>query len=222
MKAIGFAVLIYALSTQATFSEENWAEKKRIECEALPAHVLEKDEILVGYALPRKDNAMVSIAPLIVIKQGQFKKTDGSEVKRIRQFTSMMDLKSYPVISEVSWSEMSGEACLWYADIQGRSIASPTLFTTSRIEINIKPDSENIAAFYRLNKTCVDQGDFPENQKPPCTKPDLIAISDLNGNKKAEYWFTTPYMWDTGFSIAEESLDGKSLTPIIEACPGCD
>lgn len=71
----------------------------------------------------------------------------------------------------------------------------------------------------KLNTSCVNQGDYSSKEKPPCTKPKLIAVSDIDKNGKSEYWFMTPYMWDEGIIIFEEN--DEKLPGLLSDCSDC-
>jgi hypothetical protein len=57
-----------------------------------------------------------------------------------------------------------------------------------------KPTSDDTTEFYHHIKACEVQGvDWLEGQEPPCTRPTVLAITDINKNGKPEYWATEPY-----------------------------
>ena len=64
--------------------------------------------------------------------------------------------------------------------------------------------------------------DYPTGEGPPCSRPTLFAISDLDSDGLDEFWFTVPYMWDTGFQVAELTPDHSDLVMIASACLDCD
>ena len=74
-------------------------------------------------------------------------------------------------------------------------------------------------AFKKLKPDCVSQGDPPPGQEH-CAHAELLAVSDMDANGLAEYWHTTPYLWDTGLSVSELSASNE-LSIIVSACPGC-
>jgi len=78
-----------------------------------------------------------------------------------------------------------------------------------------RPIPDEKSRFREHAMECIVQGDPPEGT--PCVRPELIAVSDLNGNGKLEYWHTEPFFWETGFQVTEEGAS----RPMLSACPGC-
>jgi hypothetical protein len=92
-----------------------------------------------------------------------------------------------------------------------------TLLTSKPVDIFLKPSPDEISLFYELNTKCVNQGDYEDPR--PCTKPLLLAVSDIDRNDNPEYWATEPYTWDTGLTVYE--LKNNTLQPILRVCVGC-
>jgi hypothetical protein len=114
---------------------------------------------------------------------------------------------------------MGEDHCVYYGSIADSKLHLWTLLSSKPLPgIFRKPTAKDRTEFYRLNKSCVQQGDYPEGKQPPCVRPELLAVSDINKNGKPEYWATEPYMWDTGVTVWEN--DGK-LVPLLEICVGC-
>jgi hypothetical protein len=83
-----------------------------------------------------------------------------------------------------------------------------------------RPSRAERDSLRKIKPDCVSQGDYPPGQEQ-CTYAELLAVSDFNTNGLPEYWYTAPYIWDTGLKVSE-LLAPTSLTPLVSACPGCD
>jgi len=119
-----------------------------------------------------------------------------------------------------SYVERKGpDHCIYYGVPKNVVLSQWTLLATSKIDSLRIPSKKEISRFYQLNTTCIQQGDH--EIPPPCTKPKLLAVSDINQNNKSEFWYTDPITWDTGLTIGEEN-QSNTLTHIVSACPGCD
>lgn len=82
------------------------------------------------------------------------------------------------------------------------------------------PSPDEKKQLLEYEPACIFQGGPPpEGVEPTCMRAELVAISDLDGDAKLEYWHTVPYAWDTGFRVAEEQAGG--LVSMLSACPGC-
>ena len=117
---------------------------------------------------------------------------------------------------------MGVDHCVYPAEMSLSPTKSWEIWT-SRADLRVKvrrPTPDEVIRFRHYEPDCVFQGDPPEGVDPPCVLPELVAVSDLDGDAKIEYWHTVPYMWDTGFQIAEEQPE-RGLVSMLSACPGC-
>jgi hypothetical protein len=110
---------------------------------------------------------------------------------------------------------MNVDHCVYYGTIDNDDLPQWTLMSSEPLQdVFQMPSSGDMEEFYRLNTTCIYQGNLPES----CTKPKILAVSDINQNGMKEYWATEPYKWDTGLTVWENS--GK-LVPLLRVCVGC-
>jgi hypothetical protein len=49
-------------------------------------------------------------------------------------------------------------------------------------------------------------------------RPELLALTDIDGDGRLEYWSREPYRWDFGLTVWE---DGGTLAPLLSVCAGC-
>jgi hypothetical protein len=112
------------------------------------------------------------------------------------------------------------DRCAYYGTLDNPGLPRWTLLSSKPLPgVFRAPNAKDRAEFYRLNTSCVIQGDYLEGEAPPCTRPKLLAVSDINKNKKPEYWATQPYVWDTGVTVWESN--SFQLVKLLEACVGC-
>ena len=81
------------------------------------------------------------------------------------------------------------------------------------------PTAGEIERLRDYEPDCVVQGDLPDSERPACVRAELLAVSDLDGDGRLEFWHSAPYTWDTGLSVLEESQSDPER--IVAACPGC-
>jgi len=198
-----------------------------------PGQQAPSNQILVGWAANARSTTKFSggttsntvnlgeFRPVAVIENGFIKETPGSSIKEGQKFWLAGSQNEIITLTNVNgFLDQMGDAhCVYFASISGKQFPQGTLFT-SRPETGFrKPTKGESELFYKLNTTCVNQGDYPTGKQPPCTRPTLLAITDVNNDKKLEFWATQPYMWDDGLSVWE--YDKDQLIKIFEVCVGC-
>ena len=151
------------------------------------------------------------------------KETAGAGIHRGQQFWRILSPKSAPVrVGAVDsfLDHMGEDHCVYFGSLENAGVPRWTLLSSKPLPgVFRTPTAKDHAEFRRLNTSCVQQGDYPEGKAPPCVRPRLLAISDINKNAKPEYWATEPYRWDTGLTVWEN--DTRTLTRLLEVCPGC-
>lgn len=168
-----------------------------------------------------KSTSLGTFRIIAAIEDNKIKETAGSSIKNGQQFwLASNPNESTSLISVGSFLDhMNYNHCVYFASINNNKYPRWSLFTSKPDKIFKAPSEEETQLFYRLNQTCTNQGDYPKGKEPPCTKPKLLAVTDINDNNKPEFWATEPYLWDDGLSIWE--YDKKSLHQIFEVCVGC-
>ncbi len=185
------------------------------DCLESAKEMLGEDQILMGYALEGV------IEPLIILKGKDFVQASGQQFKGQPQMFRLPEYQPVTYAFGSTFTELKDSGCVWYGKLE-KKVISPSLFSSNKIALNLGVTDVMRDTFYSINKDCVNQGDWLPGEKPPCAKPKLLATSDLNGNGRLEYWYTDPYMWEWGFTIAEIDETGKKMSPIVKKCPGCD
>lgn len=174
-----------------------------------------QDEILFGY------NRGGSIYALISLRQGILASTSGEKLSNVKEMVELATGARYPVRFSVA-VDPHGPACVWSASFEQSAVKGFSIFSTaSGGGLDLHPSEVETRQFHSLNTACVDQGDPEEGQKPPCTKPELLATSDLNRNGRREFWYVNPYMWDNGFAVAEIDESGLKLVVLVDDCSIC-
>lgn len=161
--------------------------------------------------------------PIVLLNGHDLMETPGSTIRKEQPFWYVLSPTSKPVkLSSVGsfLDHMNEDHCVYFGTIEEPNPTRWTLLSSKPIpHVFRSPTHKDRAEFYRLNTTCVQQGDYPEDQKPPCVQPQLLAITDINKNGKLEYWATEPYFWDTGLTVWEKN--NGVLTPMLQVCVGC-
>jgi len=202
------------------------------ECSSLP--VISNKQTLVGWVTNERTTSqwsaetnettttsLGSFRVVAVIEDGKIKETIGSSLKNGQKFWPIDNANTPVSLTSVNGflDHMNYDHCVYYASISNNKYTLWTLFTSKQDERFKTPNKSEIELFYKLNTTCVNQGDYPVGKEPPCTKAKLLAITDVNNDKKPEYWATQPYMWDDGLTVWE--YNGQELTRLLEVCVGC-
>ena len=117
-------------------------------------------------------------------------------------------------------NRLGRDHCVYRATLAGTAEAEWQVWTSERLAGEFRtpsPEEEERLRTYLPN--CIQQGDRPEDARAPCVQAQLLAVSDLDGDDALEFWHSTPYTWDTGLSVMEESEREPVL--LVAACPGC-
>ncbi len=159
--------------------------------------------------------------PIAILNGKEIKETDGATIRKGQSFWPVLSTTPPLKLNAVgSYFDFTVDHCVYFGDFGKASLPRWTLVSNKPIlGVFRTPTRKETAEFYRLNTTCVRQGDYPEGHEPPCVRPTLLAVSDFNKNGKLEYWATEPYLWDTGLTVWED--DNGVLTPLLQVCVGC-
>ena len=161
--------------------------------------------------------------PLAILNGSSIKETLGATIYKGQSFWPILSPKSKPVkLQKVDsfFDHMNDGSCVYFGTLENTDLPRWTLLSSAPMPgVFRTPTQKDRDAFYRLNTTCVQQGDYPAGQELPCVRPILLAVSDINKNGKPEYWATEPYMWDTGLTVWENT--GGTLRKLLEVCVGC-
>ena len=202
------------------------------ECAMRPAR--SENQILVGWVTNERTTTQFSVSEkeskttslgefriVAAIKNNKIIETIGSSIKKGQQFWSAINPNESVILTSVDsfLDRMNYDHCVYFASINSNKYPRWSLFTSKPDKRFKIPGKEESKLFYRLNTTCVHQGDYPRGKEPSCTKPTLLAITDIDKDNKPEFWATEPYTWDDGLSIWE--YNDNSLNKIFEVCIGC-
>jgi hypothetical protein len=98
--------------------------------------------------------------------------------------------------------KMGKDHCVYYASIDATGYEKWSLFSNTQTSGLQAPKASDVENFYKLNTTCINSGGvYLYTEEPPCRKPKLLAVSDIDNNKQIEYWATEPYKWDDGLTV---------------------
>jgi len=159
--------------------------------------------------------------PIALLKGSLLVEATGSGIRKGQAFWPVLSPESTPIRLKSASSfldHMNEDHCVYFGTLENPKVALWTLLSSKPLKGFRPPSAEDRATFRRLNKSCVQQGDHAEGKEPPCVRPEIVAVSDINNNGKPEYWATEPYLWDTGLTVWENS--GK-LVPLLQVCIGC-
>ena len=161
--------------------------------------------------------------PIALLTGTTLKESLGAGIHRGQPFWYVLSPESKPIklSSAGSFFDLMNEGqCVYFGSFENDKPPRWTLLSSKPLpSVFRSPTLDETKEFYRLNSTCVVQGDYPEGQEPPCVRPAVIAVTDFNKNGIPEYWATEPYLWDTGLTVWE-NIKG-SLTPLLQVCVGC-
>jgi len=175
-----------------------------------------------GQGIKEKTTQVESFRPLVLLNGSSIIETPGATIHKGQFFWPVLlpnsnPLKLYTVDSFLD--HMNEDHCVYFGTLEKGDLPLWTLLSSSPLPgIFREPTQKDRDEFYRLNTTCVKQGDYSVGQEPPCVRPTLLAISDINKNGKPEYWATKPYLWDTGLTVWENT---GTLNQLIQVCVGC-
>jgi hypothetical protein len=160
--------------------------------------------------------------PIALLNNDGLKETEGATMHKGQSFWRVLSPSTSPqtLHSVGSYFDHIVDHCVYFGNFEKAIPLRWTLFSSKPLSgVFRAPSSKDTEEFYRLNTTCVQQGDYPEGQEPPCIRPKLLAVTELNKRGKPEYWATEPYLWDTGLTVWENN--NGTLTPLIQVCVGC-
>lgn len=177
-----------------------------------------------GYGMKKTETTQVEpFRPLAIINGPSIKETLGATIHKGQPFWPILSPKSKPIkLQKVDsfFDHMNEGSCVYFGTIENADLPRWTLLSSAPMPgVFRAPTQMDRDELYRLNTACVQQGDYPEGKEPPCVRPLLLAVSDINKNGKPEYWTTEPYMWDTGLTVWENT--GATLLKLFEVCVGC-
>lgn len=181
------------------------------------------------------------IQPIAILKDAKLlpvSNTEDGAGQEIKDVSALYDLRTndkHAMHANVDF-DAAATGCYWFgefehhaASVEKRKKASkfsanhelPTILATQSMDMRFQGKQKEIVDFYNAlpPDACVYSGDVPEKQTAPCEMPKIYAFNDFNHNGRVEYWYSIPYLWDTGFGVTE-IVDGK-IVPISEICPGC-
>lgn len=175
-----------------------------------------------GQGIESKTTIVEPFRPIALLSGASLKETPGAGIHKGQSFWPVLSPASQPprLSSAGSFLDHMGEDhCVYFGSFGNANLPRWTLMSSEPLPgVFRAPTPKDRAEFYRLNTSCVQQGDYPEGQTPPCVRPKLLAVSDINKNGKPEYWATEPYLWDTGLSVWENN---GTLVPLLQVCVGC-
>lgn len=177
-----------------------------------------------GNGMKKEETTQVEpFRPLAILNGSSIKETLGAAIYKGQSFWPILSPNSKPIKLQTVdsfFDHMNDGSCVYFGTLDKADLPLWTLLSSAPLPgVFRTPAQKDRDEFYRLNTTCVRQGDFPAGHEPPCVRPILLAISDINKNGKLEYWATEPYMWDTGLTVWENN--GGTLTKLLEVCVGC-
>ncbi len=190
------------------------------------AHMPADAQALIGYVGYERQTGNIQVGPfraLCLLSEREIQPTDGRFIRDGMEFWSVLSPDRDPVaLGGVSSfvDRMGADHCVYHGRFRGAAPPLWTLVSSKPLPgVLRRPGDEDRSYFNKYNTTCVDQGDHEVGKQPPCTRPELLAVSDFDGDGSREYWATEPYMWDTGITVWRRTNSG--LTVVLSACPGC-
>lgn len=173
---------------------------------------IDENSIILGYSVSKN-----SIYPAFVLKNSVI---SGTEIipYDVNEMYNLFTGKRIKVDVVPAFNPLGEDRCVSFAETKD-TLEYFSLFATKKISLR-KPDNKEKEFFYSINKECVVVGDDPV--PVPCTKPEVVAVSDFNSNGLSEFWVKSPYIWGFGLYIFEKTKDGKSLKKLEYACFFCD
>jgi hypothetical protein len=158
--------------------------------------------------------------PVALLKAGALSETPGAEIAQGQEFWKAVAPQEQPVkLNAVnSYFDRTGtERCVFFATLSDTALPNWTLLTSKPVpDLFRAPTAGHNARFHSQRSSCIVQGDPPAGT--PCTRAELLAVTDINQNGRLEYWATKPYKWYTGLNVWE---DEGELLPILQVCVGC-
>lgn len=176
-----------------------------------------------GQGIETQTTTVEPFRPIALLHGSSLKETAGAGIHKGQTFWRVLSAASKPLrLSSVSsfLDHMNEDHCVYFGSFGNAKLPRWTLLSSEPLlGVFRPPTAKDRSDFYRLNTSCVQQGDYPEGKTPPCVRPKLLAVSDINKNGRPEYWATEPYLWDTGLTVWENN--SGTLTPLLQVCVGC-
>lgn len=170
-----------------------------------------------------KTTAVGSFRPIALLSGSSFKEPVGATIHKGQSFWPLLSPAAKPIKLESVSSfldHMGEDHCVYSGTLEKSDLPRWTLLSSKPLRDMFRaPTKEEREMFYRLNTSCVQQGDPPAGQVPPCVRPTILAVSEINKNGKIEYWATEPYLWDTGITVWENN--NGTLVQLLQVCVGC-
>jgi hypothetical protein len=193
-----------------------------------PSSTAEIDGLLVAWTTNVRGTSdfgtrirIEAFRPVALLKAGALSETPGAEIAQGQQFWKAVAPREQPVkLNAVSsyFDRIGPDRCVFSAAISDVVLPKFTLLTSKPVPGLFRaPTAGHNARFHSQRSRCVIQGDPPAGT--PCTRTELLAVTDINQDGKLEYWATAPYRWDTGLNVWED--DGEELLPLFHVCVGC-
>ena len=182
-------------------------------------------DILIGYIGDIRPTGTVrvgSFRPLGILRNNALAVSDGATIRNGMEFWQVLEATAPPTaLKNVSafFDRLRDSHCVFHADLED-DLPLWTLLASRPLPSRTfrRPDVSDDIYFAEHHNACIDQGDEP-SEEPPCSRPRLLAVSDLNHDGAAEYWATEPYLWDTGITVWQRTETG--LSEILVVCTGC-
>ena len=186
------------------------------------------DGVLIGYTGNVRQTIQAGVAtrvgsfrPLGILREGALIASDGAVIHDEMELWRVLDPSAAAMTLQrvSSFLDRLGEDhCVYHAEL-AEAVADWTLLSSRPLPgVFESPSAADRAYFAEHTQTCVAQGDRSDPQLP-CSGPELLAVSDIDGDGMAEYWATEPYIWDTGVSVWQREDEG--LSRIFTGCTGC-
>jgi hypothetical protein len=212
-----FLLLVFIFMFTYLCTNTYASEVEDRKCREVEAEPLKTGEVLFAYS---DDNKLDS---LFIFDGKSFIDATGKEFKNIEEMQNLINGNGYPVAFSAYLTRMGPDRCIWFAEVKEGKLEGISIFASQRVDIDIILDKKRVELFQSIKTECIDQGDYPPNKKPPCTRPKLLATSDLDNDGFIEYWYTDPYTWNTGFAVAELDEINKTFSVISSGrCLDCD
>jgi hypothetical protein len=180
---------------------------------------LPESSFFVGYTRPGE--AVVHAAARVT--RGQIEPYDGRHLTAGTLVYDGLDAAATPLAAggvNAFVHRLGPDHCVYQATLPLAADAGWRLWVSERSAAGLRlPTAPEQERFRRYRPNCIQQFDLPEDERPPCVRAELIAVSDFDADANPEFWHSVPYTWDTGLSVLEES--GNEPVLLVAACPGC-
>jgi hypothetical protein len=168
---------------------------------------------------------------IAVVKDGLISEPRNAVLEKGEALWNVLDADQALVLAEIYplfYLFRPGDSwCQFSAEIDQSEVEENALFTNDR-EFRLRlPTETEQAAFesnmypssYCANRAGLFLRDTSPDEIPPCDAPELIGLSDINGNQNPEFWATEILRYSTGIAVWE--YDGRRYRKIFSACPQC-